>query len=275
MYNLIVGAMDGTLGAERLLEVVEDDLGVVVGSTSTPNIGRLLTLPTLLMPEVGDTASDQVAQIGTITNLTRTGRLYQFNFVRDPAVPVIPSQDITTAARALHIGDWDLQRTRWSVKSSDLYRVLVDENLLGIPKPTVFKLAPSRPEPGRVAVMMPFAAPFDSVWETIKTTAAEGGWLCQRADDIWEDSVVINDIVSLISRSEVVVCDFTDRNANVLYEAGIAHTLGREVIPITQRLEDIPFDVSRNRYINYVRNSEGLSQLRVALRSRLETLLRR
>ena len=54
MYNLIVGAVDGVLGAERLLEVVEDGLEPFVGPRNAPNIGRLMTLPTLLMPEIGD-----------------------------------------------------------------------------------------------------------------------------------------------------------------------------------------------------------------------------
>ncbi|WP_299736053.1 hypothetical protein, partial [Pseudonocardia sp. 73-21] len=168
MYNLIVGAIDGTLAAERLLEVVEDDLEAIVGSGATPNIARLLSLPTLLIPEVGDSKSDQVAQIGRVTNVFRSGRIYQFIFSRDPSVPVIPSDEVQTAARTLHIGDWDLSRTRWSVKNSDLYQALVSENLLGIPRPTVFKLPTGRPLRGQIAVMMPFAPSFDPVWHEIK-----------------------------------------------------------------------------------------------------------
>jgi hypothetical protein len=59
MYNLIVGAMDGTLGTDRLLEVVEDGLEEFVGTRSAPNISRLTALPTLLMPEIGDSRSRQ------------------------------------------------------------------------------------------------------------------------------------------------------------------------------------------------------------------------
>jgi hypothetical protein len=45
---------------------------------------------------------------------------------------------------------------------------------------------------------------------------------------------------SPIDRSKAVICDCPNRNSNVFYEIGIAHTLGREVILITQIDADIP-----------------------------------
>ena len=57
---------------------------------------------------------------------------------------------------------------------------------------------------------------------------------CLRADDIWEESTIIQDIFSLILRCEVVVIDCSGKNPNVMYEMGIAHTLGKHVVPITQ-----------------------------------------
>jgi hypothetical protein len=175
----------------------------------------------------------------------------------------------------LHISGWDLSRTRWSVKNCDLYQVLLEDSLVGMPTPTVFSLPPGGPEPDRIAVMMPFGAAFDPVWNTLKTSAAEGGWKCQRADDIWEDSVVINDVAGLITRSKVVICDLTGRNANVFYETGIAHTLGREVILIAQSEHDVPFDLTHHRYVKYFPNSEGLTRLKETLVPRLTTLMSR
>ncbi len=273
MYNLIVGAVDGVLSAERLLEVVEEGTECFVGPAGARDIGRLLTLPTLVMPEVGDDRYDQTAEVGSVVGLSRVGRNYQFDFVRNFAIPSIPSAQIKAMARGLHIGDLDLSRTRWSVKGSDLYRVLLEDALTNAPSPTVFKLPPSRPEPGRIAVMMPFDASFDAVWRTLKDLAAQGVWTCQRADDIWEDNVVINDVVSLIARSRVVICDLTNRNSNVFYEAGIAHTLGREVIIITQTQQDVPFDLRHYRHVRYLANAEGLGQLKGTLLPRLHDLM--
>jgi hypothetical protein len=79
--------------------------------------------------------------------------------------------------------------------------------------------------------------------------------------------------VSLIDRSRVVICDCTGRNPNVFYEIGIAHTLGREVILITQNPEDIPFDLRHLRYVRYLNNAEGRQTLCTALEARLNTLL--
>lgn len=273
MYNLIVGAMDGALSADRLLEVVEDGLKGFVGSTAAPNIGQLMALPTLLIPETGDSTSAQIAKVGSIVGLYKAGRVYRFEFISNAVIPPIPSERIQAAGIGLHLGDWDLSRTRWSVKSSDLYKVLLEGNLAAMPSPTVFSLPRSQSEPDRIAVMMPFDASFKPVWDALKATAVEGGWTCQRADDIWEDSVVINDVVSLIARSKVVICDLTGRNANVFYEAGIAHTLGREVILITQKRQDVPFDLAHHRYVEYLGNAEGLTRLQANLSPRLRTLM--
>jgi hypothetical protein len=150
MYNLIMGAVDGVLGADRMFEAVEADLEDFIGPRSAPNVGRLMGLPTLLMPETGDLGSPQVAQVGRVVDLFRTGREYQFRFMQNPAVPPLPSERIEAAASRLHISDWDLTRTRWSIKTSDLYRVLLEDNLLGMPSPSVFSLPQGQPERGRI-----------------------------------------------------------------------------------------------------------------------------
>ena len=51
-------------------------------------------------------------------------------------------------------------------------------------------------------------------------------------------------------KSRIVICDFSERNPNVFYEVGIAHTLGKHVIPITQTPNDVPFDLQHPRYIH-------------------------
>jgi hypothetical protein len=85
-------------------------------------------------------------------------------------------------------------------------------------------------------------------------------------------AAVIQDVVSLIDRSTVVICDCTGRNPNVFYEIGIAHTLGREVILITQAEADIPFDLRHLRYVRYLNNGEGLNALSTALQPRLRDI---
>jgi hypothetical protein len=120
--------------------------------------------------------------------------------------------------------------------------------------------------------MMPFHPNFYAVYATLKHISEDAGLRCRRADDIWENPAVIQDVVSLIDRSSIVICDCTGRNLNVFYEIGIAHTLGREVILITQADADIPFDLRHLRYVRYLNNGEGLDALSKQLQPRLADL---
>lgn len=83
----------------------------------------------------------------------------------------------------------------------------------------------------------------------------------------------MQDVVSLIDKSRIVICDCTGRNPNVFYEAGIAHALGREVILITQVESDIPFDLRHLRYVSYLNNGEGLRDLQLKLEQRISSLV--
>lgn len=138
--------------------------------------------------------------------------------------------------------------------------------------PSVFQTPTAGVEADLVAVMMPFTAPLQPVYEAIKVVCSMWNMRCLRADDIWDHSVVIQDIFSLIYRAQIVVCDFTGKNPNVFYEAGIAHTLGKHVVPITQNAEDIPFDLRHHRYIHYLNNEEGRIAMEQKLYERMRSL---
>jgi hypothetical protein len=135
--------------------------------------------------------------------------------------------------------------------------------------PTVFDVPDTGTEHDLVAVMIPFAAEFEPVFNAIMIASATIGLRCQRAKDIWVQSAVIQDVFGLIFRSQIVICDFTGKNPNVFYEAGIAHTLGKHVIPITQHGSDIPFDLHHHRFLSYLNNKEGLAGLGSGLVKRM------
>ncbi|WP_430245061.1 hypothetical protein [Neorhizobium sp. DAR64861/K0K2] len=136
-------------------------------------------------------------------------------------------------------------------------------------QPTVFKIPKESQDPNLVSVMMPFSPQFARVFDAIKNAARSAGLQCLRVDDIWQDSVLVQDIFSLIVRSRIVVCDFSGKNPNVFYEAGIAHTLGKLVVPITQSGGDVPADLRHHRYLEYLNNGEGLADLEKQLSTRL------
>jgi hypothetical protein len=136
--------------------------------------------------------------------------------------------------------------------------------------PHVFAVPDGYVELDLVSVMMPFDKAFDPVHETIKKACAANGLRCLRVDDIWEESAIMQDIFSLIFRSQAVVVDFSGKNPNVMYETGIAHTLGKHVVPLTQSLDDVPFDMRHHRALKYLPNSEGLAALAAALTRKLQ-----
>jgi uncharacterized protein (DUF4213/DUF364 family) len=122
--------------------------------------------------------------------------------------------------------------------------------------------------------MMPFASSFDGVYAAIGAAATVCGMTVQRADNVWGHSTIIQDIFELIYKSYIVVCDFTGQNPNVFYETGIAHTLGKHVIPIVQNMSDLPFDLRHHRCIVYLNNREGLADLEKKLSDRISFLLK-
>ena len=142
-------------------------------------------------------------------------------------------------------------------------------------KPNIFQVPDEEADENLLSVMMPFNPSLSLVYEKIKSASGKLGLKCTRADDIWDHSTIIQDIFSLIFRSNIIVCDFTGKNPNVFYEAGIAHALGKHVVPITQSEYDIPFDLQHHRYLKYLNNGEGLESFESNLSSRLEKLTNR
>lgn len=109
--------------------------------------------------------------------------------------------------------------------------------------------------------MIPFNSEFDPAYEAIRKACSALRLRTQRVDEIYKSSIIIDDVFSTIVQSRLVICDLTDRNANVLYETGLAHARNNDVIMITQDMDDIPFDLHHIRVIKYLPNKEGLSKL--------------
>ncbi|MDD4761082.1 MAG: DUF4062 domain-containing protein [Bacteroidaceae bacterium] len=119
-------------------------------------------------------------------------------------------------------------------------------------------------------VLMPFADEFYKVYEQAISVAAENAGLrCLHAGEIFDNREIVEDIWESICTAQVIVADVTNRNPNVFYELGICHTIGKEVIIITQKNEDVPFDIRHRRYIDY--SPKALT----TLRSRLEKTIKR
>ena len=108
-------------------------------------------------------------------------------------------------------------------------------------------------------VLMSFASQLKPVYDDhIAKVASQLRLSVKRADDFFTAHAVIDDIWAAIYHSRAVIADCTGRNANVFYEIGLAHTVGKPVILITQAGDDVPFDLKAIRYIEYTYTPPGM-----------------
>ncbi len=114
-----------------------------------------------------------------------------------------------------------------------------------------------------VFVLSPFGEPFDNIFaDHIKPSIESLGKLkCVRADDIYDNQSIIEDIWRYSNEAKLLISELTGRNANVFYETGIAHTIGKDVILITQSMDDVPFDLRHLRCIVYEYTPPGIRNL--------------
>lgn len=133
-------------------------------------------------------------------------------------------------------------------------------------------------DPRLVFVLMPFADDLTSIYDEIVkpcVQSQEFNLVCKRADDIKTNKAIIQDIFKAICEARIVIADMTRLNPNVMYELGVAHTLGKETILIYQREQEIkfPFDLAHIRRIEYENSATGGKKLENDLREVLRSIL--
>lgn len=132
-----------------------------------------------------------------------------------------------------------------------------DETLSTAPKPFVF-------------VLMPFNEDFDDIYKLgIKEAAKEVGAYAERVDEQIFNEGILERIFNQISKADVIVADMTGRNPNVFYEVSYAHALGKIVLLLTQKADDIPFDLKHKQHIIYGNNGSKIQSLRNELNPKL------
>lgn len=306
MFNLIVTGNDEAwergepyiLDAGRVVkehEYTAPEIAADLGALDLRSRQRLTELPTLFAYE--GVREGRFARLGRVTRVQLNGGQVRLEYRFDENVPPIPSQIFEDLRWELEIGGWEMSRTHWAVKDADLLRILTERGIVpaeavGEPprqpgdqvqevrtdphiRPTVFRIPAHGPEADLVAVMMPINDAFAGVYEAIRNAVEGAGLRCQRADDIFDEAEIMQDVFSLLYRSRAVICDFSGRNPNVFYEAGIAHTLGRDVIPLVQDIGQVAFDVGHHRHITYTTSEEGLARLTVDLQRRIGVIAAR
>lgn len=120
-------------------------------------------------------------------------------------------------------------------------------------------------------VLMPFAAKYQEVYDcVIKPAAEEAGYKCERADELYGSTNIMNDVAKGIKKADVIIADLTGKNPNVFYELGASHALLKIVIIISQDEDYIPYDLRSTRVFIYKQTIAGGNELRQKLKDQLE-----
>lgn len=125
-----------------------------------------------------------------------------------------------------------------------------------------------------VFMAMPFSEALNPIFEDhIKKVVESANLIIVRGDDFFTANSVMEDVWLAICAARIVIAECTGRNPNVFYEIGMAHTIGKPIILITQNGNDVPFDLRHIRYIRYDYNPRGMKSFEVSLKRTLaETL---
>ena len=128
--------------------------------------------------------------------------------------------------------------------------------------------------PPDIFVIMPFTPDYDVVYtDHVRKVANELELSVRRADERLDSGEIMNTIWDDIFHARVVLAECTSRNANVFYELGIVHTLGKPSVMIRRKGENAPFDIAGLRWIEYEYTPRGMTEFEQKLAAVLEKQL--
>lgn len=108
---------------------------------------------------------------------------------------------------------------------------------------------------GSCFVMMPFKDPFNTYYENIfRPAIVAAGLDSVRADDLFRPSVIVADLWQMIQDAKILLAELTTKNANVFYELGLAHAIGKPIVLVSETIDDVPFDLQQLRVLLYDKN---------------------
>lgn len=125
-----------------------------------------------------------------------------------------------------------------------------------------------------IFVLMPFRQDMLPVYSDLIVPLTKSlNLVAKRGDNFFSEYSIVKDIWGAIYGAKLIIADCSGRNPNVFYELGIAHTLGKKVIMITQAHEDIPFDLKHLRYLHYEFTFQGMRRLEQELKWAISSLM--
>lgn len=116
-----------------------------------------------------------------------------------------------------------------------------------------------------VFVLTPFHPNEKSTFSAIVESFEEYDTRVIRGDEQSVKGDILTHIIKMMLSARIIIADVSTRNPNVMYELGIAHALGKDVVMISNSFESMPFDINSRRIIFYDDRFELINKLRKEL----------
>ena len=131
-------------------------------------------------------------------------------------------------------------------RAGQVEKVGESEKTTGAGKPVCFVIMPISDASGYES------GHFSRVYEyLLKPSIEAAGFEAVRADDETKTDYIVTGIIKRIVESDMLLCDISTKNPNVLYELGIRHAFGKPVAIIKDKDTGKIFDVQGLRYYEY------------------------
>lgn len=128
-----------------------------------------------------------------------------------------------------------------------------------------------------IFMIMPFREQYNAIYTNIiQPVSAELNLTIKRGDEFSSTrGSIMQEVWAALNACRLVLVETTEINANVYYELGIAHTLGKPAILLTQtrEVEKLPFDLRHLRFVVYDDHEAGHADFEQRLRQSIIWLL--
>jgi len=100
-------------------------------------------------------------------------------------------------------------------------------------------------------VIMPFTEEFDNIEKEIRRSVTNSGYEYLIAKEYYSSGKITEQIIQMIEKSDICICDLTNNNPNVIWELGYAYTKQKIIVLVAQSTDDLFFDIKIDRAIIY------------------------
>ena len=123
--------------------------------------------------------------------------------------------------------------------------------------------------------ILPFQSPYMDMYKDCIKPLFQNEFeiTIEQGDEIFNTGSIIDIIQKRIESANFIIADVSMQNPNVYYEVGYSHALGKEIIFITQDINEVPFDIRNQRCLTYSYSDAGIEKFKEKLRKSLREII--